>query len=119
LGAGESARIAPQEGEVRREILTKRHVRFDSCSIRVLLRLRPRFATRLRGRSQGLRTEDFSARPAPHAALEPISEFFVSTATAGHYLAAGWVLRIRFFDFGRDSDGRQLMQRVRRRRREG
>jgi hypothetical protein len=36
------------------------------------------------------------ARPAPHAALEPISEFFVSTATAGQYLAAGWVLRIRF-----------------------
>jgi hypothetical protein len=40
--------------------------------------------------------EEFPARPAPHAALEPISEFFVSTATAGHYLAAGWVLRIRF-----------------------
>jgi hypothetical protein len=38
----------------------------------------------------------FSARPAPPAALEPISEFFVSTATAGQYLAAGWVLRIRF-----------------------
>jgi hypothetical protein len=40
--------------------------------------------------------EEFSARPAPHAALEPFSEFFVSTATAGQYLAAGWVLRIRF-----------------------
>ncbi|MGA9582271.1 MAG: NepR family anti-sigma factor [Allosphingosinicella sp.] len=40
--------------------------------------------------------EEFPARPAPHAAVEPISEFFVSTATAGQYLAAGWVLRIRF-----------------------
>jgi hypothetical protein len=80
---------------MRREILTKRHVRFDSCSIRVLLRLRPRFATRHQV-AQRCEQEELSARPAPHAALEPISEFFVSTATAGQYLAAGWVLRIRF-----------------------
>jgi hypothetical protein len=45
--------------------------------------------------------------------LEPFSEFFVSTATAGQYLAAGWVLRIRFpisavSDFGRGCGGRQL-----------
>ena len=44
--------------------------------------------------------EEISARPAPRPALEPFSEFFVSTATAGQYLAAGWVLRISF-DFDR------------------
>jgi hypothetical protein len=40
--------------------------------------------------------------------LEPISEFFVSTATAGHYLAAGWVLRIRFSISIGGRHGRQL-----------
>jgi hypothetical protein len=56
----------------------------------------PRFATRLSGVRESENKEDESARPAPHAALEPFNEFFVSTATAGQYLAAGRVLRIRF-----------------------
>jgi hypothetical protein len=72
------------------------------------LRLRPRFATRLSAFRDRREQERKSSRPAPHAALEPISEFFVSTATAGHYLAAGWVLRIRFSISIGDRAGRQL-----------
>jgi hypothetical protein len=33
--------------------------------------------------------QEIPARPTPHAALEPLSEFFVSTATAGQYWPRG------------------------------
>jgi hypothetical protein len=108
LTARERARIAAQEGKVRREILTKRHVRCDSfsnpASIEWLARaLQPRQTC-----AAEVPHLEKPARPAPLAAVEPTSDFFVSSRTAGLYAPAGWGLLVQGFGAGRAA-GRQLL----------
>ena len=89
LAAGQRAGIAAQEGKMRRELLTKRHVRCNSCccvSLRDLLRGRPPLCNP--GAGDGKTTAREDARPAPPAGGGTIGRLFCFQPDCAPLMAA-------------------------------
>jgi hypothetical protein len=80
LTAGQRTCVAAEKGKMGCEILTERHVRYDSCSTAgLVIGCRMLFKPAAR-REKSIRHWQESGPPTPLVAVEPINDFFVSKA---------------------------------------